>query len=1431
MCRKLVYLVPFVLVLMSVPVFGAAILAPGDFIIAIDADSASSSPGAEQVGNAIDRTNNKYLNFGEDNSGFIVTPAFGSSVVDSFQITTANDAEERDPATWALYGTNEQILSTDHSAGTAENWTLIASGSVTLPAGRNTLGPMVAVTNSTSYKSHKMLFTTVKNAGTANSMQIAEIQFYGVGKTARNPRPADGAAVPPLVAGANVYMVLDYDAGLGAVTHTAYFSDVKADVETRDPAHRLGSPPWPGADPEAYYVGYDDPLIPAFARTPLVPDKTYYWCVDEFDGTETLLGSVWSFTVMPEWTWGPTPPDGDTMVAMDPNVLLSWRLGNVLTGYTVKYDLYYGTSKTSVDTGTTPNVAKVTTTSKSIGGLPSNTTIYWRVDTKLFLTGPPFTLFKTYTGKTWSFTTAPPGFGSILREIWQNITPQSAALSSLYNWPDFPENPTITDTVTSFVSDPDWDDYGGRIHGWLYAPVSGDYRFYLTTDDNGELWLSTDENPANAQLIASESGSRALYAWASTGEEASVPIPLVGGKKYYIGALWKERAGGDHCAVGWTGPGIPTITVIPGRYLMPFVQYWAYDPLPADEAAGVSKTPTLSWLPGDHAVSHDVYFGSSYADVKAGTGGTFKGNQPLGDTDYVPSGALEAAKIYYWKITEVNNAHADKKWEGPVWVFRVAGGAGGLLGSYYHHTGGASPAGFETFILSRIDPEINFNWGDPGSPDPSVNVDLFTCRWQGQVEAPFSEDYIFYTATDDGARLWVDGQLVIDQWIDQGTTEWPSLPITLVAGQKYDIRMEQYENGGGAAAYLRWSSASTAKQIIPAMWLWPYTKATNPVPTDGSTTAPLQPTLSWTAGVYAAAVNGHKVYFDANQAKVIARAGCQVNGTFTTNPSYGLLPTFGLEETYYWAVDEVNGVNSWLGDVWSFTTTNNKVIDDMEKYVPGVTAPNIYKIWVDGAGDCASIAGNNTGALVDIELVTYLGGLQAMKLVYDNDGTVWNPCTAAEQGGRLRYSKVEALVSNLPSGISSDWTVGGVTKSLSLQFYGTVGNALDPLWVRLTDASNNTAKVSYGLYADEDIANMNEASWHEWLIDLADFTGVNMSNVKSIAIGVGNEAGGSSGSGTLYFDDIRLYTPRCVLARREAAFAKFDYAPEGYLGGGDCVVNGLELEVMTRDWLEVDYTAPSLMARYLLDGNYNDSSGNGHHGTPVGAGITFVADVPPRTQVLDLPGGDNIYVDCNSVGISGAMPRTIACWAKADNTTIPDWTLVFGFTGNPDGSGGNGSHFNIDSIGGPGGVGAHCWGWEETIFTDTEALEWRHYAMTYDGTTIRYYGDGVPMDTDPAKSNVQNLVHADRLHIGKRVTQASSFPGLVDDACVFDKVLTDAEVVSVMNGGAALVSPYHPVPSPANVVDPEAANSRAVNFKDYAELLLKWLDETEWPLP
>ncbi|HEX6961515.1 MAG TPA: PEP-CTERM sorting domain-containing protein [Lacipirellula sp.] len=141
-----------------------------------DLPSQSNYPGNEAPPNVVDGTLAKYLNFAGDNSGFIVTPASGSSTLRSFQITTANDAVDRDPTSYELYGTNEAIASTNNSYGTAENWTLISSGAIALPTDRNTLGPVIPVTNEASYTSYKMLFPT--RVGPGGLMQIAEASFY-----------------------------------------------------------------------------------------------------------------------------------------------------------------------------------------------------------------------------------------------------------------------------------------------------------------------------------------------------------------------------------------------------------------------------------------------------------------------------------------------------------------------------------------------------------------------------------------------------------------------------------------------------------------------------------------------------------------------------------------------------------------------------------------------------------------------------------------------------------------------------------------------------------------------------------------------------------------------------------------------------------------------------------------------------------------------------------------------------------------------------------------------------------------------------------------------------------------------------------------------------------------------------------------------------
>ena len=137
----------------------------------------------------------------------------------------------------------------------------------------------------------------------------------------------------------------------------------------------------------------------------------------------------------------------------------------------------------------------------------------------------------------------------------------------------------------------------------------------------------------------------------------------------------------------------------------------------------------------------------------------------------------------------------------------------GLDGNYFNNMDFTSPA------LTRIDPVINFDWGT-GSPDPSMGAETFSIRWEGQIKPNYSETFTFYTTTDDGVRLWVNDQLIINQWVDQPPTEH-SGTIALTANQKVDIKMEFYENGGGAMARLEWASPSQSRQTVPSANLFP----------------------------------------------------------------------------------------------------------------------------------------------------------------------------------------------------------------------------------------------------------------------------------------------------------------------------------------------------------------------------------------------------------------------------------------------------------------------------------------------------------------------------------------------------------------------------------------------------------------------------------
>jgi mono/diheme cytochrome c family protein len=159
----------------------------------------------------------------------------------------------------------------------------------------------------------------------------------------------------------------------------------------------------------------------------------------------------------------------------------------------------------------------------------------------------------------------------------------------------------------------------------------------------------------------------------------------------------------------------------------------------------------------------------------------------------------------------------------------AVGTGSGLHGSYWSNVTSIefTNASFSlppTFF--RTDPTIDFNW-TATPPSGSIGLTNFVVRWIGSVQPEYGETYTFSTDTDSGVRLYVNGQLLINQWVNQPATTW-SNSITLVAQERYNIEMDFYNQSGGAVAELSWSSPSTANAIIPQTQLYPFT---NPPPT------------------------------------------------------------------------------------------------------------------------------------------------------------------------------------------------------------------------------------------------------------------------------------------------------------------------------------------------------------------------------------------------------------------------------------------------------------------------------------------------------------------------------------------------------------------------------------------------------------------------
>ena len=225
----------------------------------------------------------------------------------------------------------------------------------------------------------------------------------------------------------------------------------------------------------------------------------------------------------------------------------------------------------------------------------------------------------------------------------------------------------------------------------------------------------------------------------------------------------------------------------------------------------------------------------------------------------------------------------------------------GLLAAYYRRTELDSSS-----ALTRVDPQLDFNWGE-NAPVAELPAQSFSVRWSGQIAAQFTESYTFHVEAGGGARLWLDGQLILDQWRDP-PGEFYSTVVPLTAGQRYDLRLEHFSTSKEAKMRLLWSSASQRKVPIPADVLTPSR------PAESGARKPQHGLLG--------------TYFSRADCtgELLKRLDAQVNFDWTDKPAAPGVPTENFSvrwtgqvqaqhtENYTFHLEADDGVRVWLGD-------------------------------------------------------------------------------------------------------------------------------------------------------------------------------------------------------------------------------------------------------------------------------------------------------------------------------------------------------------------------------------------------------------------------------------------------------------------------------------------------------------------------------------
>ena len=588
-------------------------------------------------------------------------------------------------------------------------------------------------------------------------------------------------------------------------------------------------------------------------------------------------------------------------------------------------------------------------------------------------------------------------------------------------------------------------------------------------------------------------------------------------------------------------------------------------------------------------------------------------------------------------------------------------------------------------------------------------------------------------------------------------------------------------------------------------------QAWRPRPANKAVDVSSEVTLKWNAGKNAAS---HDIYFGTSFEDVNSATDPDLlpvgrgNQTLENNTYQPTEIPLALGATYYWRIDEVNGTDITKGNIWNFTVTNFLIVDDFDSY--GLYVNPIDDTWAD-------YSTNGSRAELFLETAIVKDG-NSIRCEYNNTFFPY-------------YSEIDAQIENLQ--ITSDWTQYGV-KALTLWFYGTGDNDSEQMYFALEDTAGNLAVVPY----DGDVNDLKNPIWQQWNIDLQDFYDVNnvdLSNVDKVYIGFGDRFDRQAGGvGVVYFDDIRLYLPRCIPEYVEADFS------------GDCIVNLDDLEILATDWLKsefwVDYTAPvDELVWYKFDneGTSNvavDSSGNDYDGSVADStwttegyidgalifdrdlesvvGVPFEAFSSVTTQITialwqfgnpqNQPMDDNLFEATRDYSNSPGI--------RVLNVHLP-WSnaIVYWDAGNPNDVYSDEVFRECDRI-------------EKEAEFDDYAGQWNHWTFTKncdanDGSgDMKIYLNGFLWHSGydvnvPLTGTIDNFI------IGSGFD--ASYSGTIDDFRVYDYELSQEEIAYLATAGTG----YYPLQQrTANIYEDEV-----IDFKDYAQMAEDWLKELLWP--